>query len=194
MKRNTKSISQLAVIALATGSLCAIATMNAQPPPGTAVSDNPRLRVEATPSSSAADPAKLGANDKDFISKAAAGGMMEIEMGEMAQKQGQSAEVKQIGKQIAADHTKANNELIEIAKKKGVGVGKLTTGMPKMDKAHFDQDYLAMMVRDHQTDIALFEKQVKSGSDADLKAYASKTLPVLKKHMAMVKQAQGKAK
>lgn len=119
---------------------------------------------------------------------------MEVHMGQMAQKDGQSDEVKKLGGTIAADHTKANNELMAIAQRKGV---KLDTrhSMDKMgmkDKMKFDQEWLTMMVRDHDKDIALYDQEAKMGTDPEVKAFAKKTLPVLKKHLKMVKDAQSK--
>ena len=118
---------------------------------------------------------------------------MEVHMGQMAEKQGQSADVKKIGTRMVADHTKVNNELMTLAQAKGV---KLDTRhkMDKMDGANFDQMYLDQMVKDHDKDIAEFENEAKSGMDPEVKSFASKNLPTLKKHLEMVKAAQGKMK
>jgi putative membrane protein len=66
--------------------------------------------------------------------------------------------------------------------------------MDKMDDATFDKDYMAAMVKDHEKDVAEFEAEAKDGSDPDVKAWASKTLPTLKKHLELAKAAQGKLK
>lgn len=134
---------------------------------------------------------QLGSQDKSFMMEAAKGGMMEVEMGKMAEKQGQSDDVKKLGKQMVGDHTKANNELMGLAQKKGV---KLDTGhkMAKLDSSNFDQAWLAQMAKDHQKMISDFKTESKSGSDSDVKSWANKTLPTLQKHAKMVKDAQGK--
>ena len=134
---------------------------------------------------------QLSSADRKFMMNAAKGGMMEVHMGQMAEKQGQSAEVKKIGARMVADHTKVNNELMSLAQAKGV---KLDTRhkMDKMDSANFDQMYLDQMVKDHEKDIAEFQTQAKSGTDPELKSFAAKNLPTLKKHLEMVKAAQGK--
>ncbi|MFN2475451.1 MAG: DUF4142 domain-containing protein [Chthoniobacterales bacterium] len=136
--------------------------------------------------------ASLDRKDRDFMMTAAKGGMMEVYMGEMAQKMGQSADVKKIGARMVTDHTKANNELMTIASAKGV---KLDTRhkMSKMDSTNFDQVYLAEMMKDHQKDIAEFQREAQSGMDPDVKKFAAKTLPTLQQHMQMVKAASGKA-
>ncbi|MDQ6656411.1 MAG: DUF4142 domain-containing protein [Verrucomicrobiota bacterium] len=134
---------------------------------------------------------QASSGDRDFAMAAAKGGMMEVHMGEMAERMGKSAEVKKIGAMMVKDHTKANNELMAIAQAKGM---KLDTrhSMDKLDSANFDQVYLDTMARDHQKDIAEFEKEAKSGSDPQLKMFARKTLPVIKKHYMMVQAAQKK--
>ncbi len=163
--------------ALAAGALCLS---------GSAFAADPK----ASPKPSAAS-VELDSQDKDFIMEAAKGGMMEVDMGKMAQQQGKSAEVKKIGKMMVTDHTKANNQLMAIAKKKNVTVD-TSHKMEKMNGADFDKEYLDQMVKDHDKDIAAFEKEAKNGKDADVKGFASKTLPTLKKHLQMVKDAQGK--
>jgi putative membrane protein len=46
---------------------------------------------------------------------------------------------------------------------------------------------MKMMVDDHQEDVDKFEKCSKDGQDADLKAFATKTLPVLRAHLDSAK-------
>lgn len=133
----------------------------------------------------------LDRKDRDFMMTAAKGGMMEVHMGEMAQKMGQSADVKKIGARMVADHTKVNGQLMALASSKGV---KLDTRhkMDKMDSANFDQMYLDQMVKDHNKDIADFQTEAKNGMDPELKSFAAKNLPTLQSHLKMVKDAQAK--
>jgi putative membrane protein len=48
--------------------------------------------------------------------------------------------------------------------------------------AQFDQDYLSMMSKDHAKAIKLFERASESLNDAELKQFASVTLPILREH------------
>jgi putative membrane protein len=66
--------------------------------------------------------------------------------------------------------------------------------MDKMDDATFDKDYMDQMVKDHEKDVKAFEEIAQDGSDADVKAWANKTLPTLKKHLELAKEIQGKLK
>jgi putative membrane protein len=186
MKKQFKSVSSIALVTLAGCTLCL-------GPSAQAANESPKKE----PSKSTASPAPaaaLSAKDKSFMKEAAKGGMMEVDMGKMAQQKGKSPEVKKIGSTMVADHSKANNELMAIAKKKGVDLSKEKPKSHSMGDANFDKDYVNMMVKDHEKDLAAFQAEAKEGSDADVKAFASKTSSVIKKHLDMVKAAQAKIK
>jgi putative membrane protein len=154
-------------------------------------------KTSASPSASnSKSPATAALSDKDksFMKEAAQGGMMEVEMGKMAQQKGKSDDVKKIGSRMVADPSKANNELMGIAKKKGVDLSKVKPKSHSMGDANFDKDYINMMVKDHEKDLAAFQAEAKNGTDADVKAFASKTSGVIQKHLEMVKAAQAKLK
>ncbi len=129
-------------------------------------------------------------SDQEFAMKAAEGGMMEVELGRVATSNAADAKVKSFGQMMVDDHTKANNELMAIAKvkkmtlpdKPGEAVSSHIREMSNMKGKAFDQHYIGMMVDDHQKDIDLFQMASEKASDPDLKAFATKTLPVLKKH------------
>ena len=131
------------------------------------------------------------AGDKNFVMEAASGGMMEVELGKIAQSNASSAKVKEFGKMMVTDHTKANNELKAVAAKNNITVPPAPAEKEQshIDElkgkkgADFDKAYVDMMVDDHKTDISKFEDEAKNGTDADVKAFATKTLPVLNKHL-----------
>ncbi len=199
MKNSDKLTSPLALSVILAGVLCLCGGMQAANQPtkmdAAKQTDVAKMANASASTTKAGVPvSSLSAKDKEFMEKAAKGGMMEVEMGRMAQQQGKSADVKKIGTRMVADHSKANNELMAIAKKKGVNLSKEKPKMEKMDKANFDKEYVAAMVKDHETDLAEFQGEAKNGTDPDVKAFASKTSVVVQKHLAMVKEAQGKMK
>lgn len=119
------------------------------------------------------------------------GGMEEVEGGNIAQQNGMNPRVKDFGSMMVRDHSKANDELKSLASTKGLTLPsalpadkmKHLDGMRKMTGKSFDSHYISMMVNDHKTDIAEFEKASKDAKDPDLKAWAAKTLPTLKTHL-----------
>jgi putative membrane protein len=190
MKKLFPLFFRTAVIALIASALCfGVSAQAAQKKEESKTSPSP----SASTSKSPATPV-LSDKDKSFMKEAAKGGMMEVDMGKMAQQKGKSADVKKIGGTMVADHTKANNELMGIAKKKGVDLSKEKPATHSIGDANFDKDYINMMVKDHEKDLSAFQAEAKNGSDADVKAFASKTSAVIKKHLDMVKAAQGKLK
>jgi len=194
MKPQFISILQFAIIATMAGSLSVIGTVRAQQE-DTAIGSNPHIRAKSAPTPpSGTVTVKLSQKDVSFIQKAAGGGQQEVENGKMAEKQGKSADVKSIGARMVADHTRANNELTELANRKGVKFDTRGVKAQNIGAADFDRQYLKLLEIDHKNDIAEFQQEAKSGDDRDVKAWASKTLPMLKQHLAMVESAMRKVK
>src|SRR5204862_811477 len=137
--------------ALVAAVLCLVAS--AQAAKETAKTD--KSKSSATPAPAAA----LSAKDKSFMKEAAMGGMMEVDMGKMAEQKGKGADVKKIGSTMVADHSKANAELMAIAKKKGVDLSKEKAKMKHLNDANFDKEYIDAMVKDHQKDLAAFQNE-----------------------------------
>jgi putative membrane protein len=141
----------------------------------------------------------LTAADRAFAREAAIGGMAEVELGKLASDKGSSADVKQFGQRMVDDHSKANDELKEWAQKANFTLPaqldakhKATHDrLAKLSGPAFDRAYMRDMVKDHQEDVAAFRKASKSLHDADLKAFASKTLPTLEEHLQQAKKVQG---
>ena len=196
MKLQFISISRFAIIATMAGSVSVIGTVRAQVgQEDTGIGTNPHLRAKSAPTPpSSTVTVKLSQKDVSFIQKAGGGGQQEVENGKMAEKQGKSADVKRIGARMVADHTKANKELTELANRKGVKFDTRGVRAQNIGAADFDRQYLKLLEMDHKNDIAEFQKEAKSGDDRDLKAWASKTLPMLKEHLAMVEDAMRKVK
>ena len=149
--------------------------------------------------------AKATAAEKAFIKKAADGGMMEVEMGQLAAEKGGSDAVKDFGSQMVKDHGKANDELKEVAGKMGVTVPAkisakhqaMITKMSDMSGAAFDNAYVPDMVKDHKKDIAEFEAAQKMVKNEDLKKFIDSTLETMKDHLQKIEkfdQAAGQEK
>src|SRR4029077_12350526 len=132
----------------------------------------------------------LSVKDKTFMRKAAKGGMMEVAMGNLAEQNGQSEDVKSFGKRMVTDHSKANDELKSIASKKGVQLpSKEHSAKWSSDKAYMDA-----MVKDHEKDLAEFQEEAKTGSDPDVKKFAEDTAKVVQEHLDLAKEIQSKLK
>jgi putative membrane protein len=181
-----KTSTRIAAVVLAMGSLCFANTASAlsheYPPLKTgANADAPKPAGKAT---------KLSAQDKTFMQNAAKGGMMEVQMGKLASQNAQNADVKKFGNRMVTDHSKANSELTALAKEEGVAL----PGAKAPGKWKSDKDYINMMVKDHEEDLAEFQKEAKSGTDPDLKKFADKYSKVVSAHLKMAQETQSKLK
>ncbi|MBS1148493.1 MAG: putative outer membrane protein [Myxococcaceae bacterium] len=146
---------------------------------------------------------KLSRRDKEFVIDAAIGGLAEVELGKLAQEQGQSQDVKDLGERLLKEHEKANREL-------EAAVAPYDVMLPtRMDSEHqrdydklkamkgadFDNAFARHIVKDHEKTIKLFKKQAKSGEAKELKEYATRTIPVLEEHLKIARDlAKAKAK
>src|SRR5436190_3138361 len=124
-----------------------------------------------------------------FLKKAIEGNFAEVEMGKLAQQNGQSEDVKKFGQMLSDDHSAANQKAIDAAKSMGVtppdGPNAKQKAdyekMSKMSGPQFDRDFATHMVADHQKDIAEYTKASKSPDAAG--EYAKGKIPVLQKHL-----------
>lgn len=169
-------------------------TTNTSTSDNTTVQKTDSTAANTTPdnnTSSTSNKTPLGKGDSVFVMKAAMGGMMEVEAGNIAQQNAQNDRVKNFAGMMVNDHGKANQELMSFASGRGLTI---PTTLPKDMQSHldamkkmkgkaFDTHYMNMMVSDHKKTVADFEKQANSGADAELKSWVNKTLPALKTHL-----------
>jgi putative membrane protein len=133
--------------------------------------------------------------DKVFVTEAGMGGLAEVKMAGLAMEKASNADVKAFAQRMHTDHGKANTELAQFATAKGLALATELEGDAKaafdhldtLSGAEFDKAYMQHMVEDHEKDVAAFDKASTSATDADLKAWAGRTLPTLKEHLEMAK-------
>jgi putative membrane protein len=194
MKRQFTFIYRLAIFAVAGG--LSISVVNAQDTEqggsgdvtGHPTTDSPYLRPKPKPSAAAQQATKLSQKDQTFLSKVAAGGVQEVADAEVAMKQGGES-VKKVASTIASERGSSNKEMLALAKKKGLGLGTDKIKPRSMGTKAYDKQYVYTTTHDYQEDIGLFQKAAQSGDDKDIKAWAAKTLPMLKAHLGMLKSA-----
>jgi len=186
--------------------LCTVMAFTA----ATAFADDDKEKDKGAPpadgSTATGKSSQLSRTDERFIKEAAKGGQMEVQMGKLGLKNAQSTEVKQFSQRLIDDHTKANTELKQLAASKGLTLpdsdkiagtekdsdrtrvreGADTSHDKELHKldglsgAEFDRAFAKMAVADHEKDIKEFEKASQNAEDAEVKAFAAKTLPVLR--------------
>jgi putative membrane protein len=198
MAKKMNMITGVAVLALVFGAAPAFAQYGGssgttRQPQGrqqdsTASQDNTETNAANTKSSA----------DENFAKKAAQGGMAEVKLGQLAEQKGSSPEVKNFGRRMVQDHSKANNELKDVTSKENIP---LPNEMDKSDQATydrlsklsgdaFDRAYARDMVKDHSKDVSEFQKEAKNGKDESIKNFAAQTLPTLQNHLDQARQME----
>lgn len=127
----------------------------------------------------------------DFATEAASGGMMEVQLGKLAQQKAQNPRVKNFGAMMVQDHTQANDELKTIATRENIALPDSMSNEKKEDVEKlnkksgkdFDKAYMDMMVDDHKEDVNKFKNAAQNEPDSAMKAFAAKSVPVLQKHL-----------
>jgi len=143
--------------------------------------------------------AALNEHDQAFLMKAAQGNIAEVQLGTVATQRAMADRVKQFGQRMVQDHGKAQQELMNMAKDQNWALPteisddqkKEHERLSQLSGEAFDKAYMEHMVKDHQVDIALYERASQAAENANLKAYATRTLPTLREHLAQAREISG---
>jgi putative membrane protein len=130
-------------------------------------------------------------SDQDFLTMAAQTDMTEAHLGQLAANQATSQEVKDFAQMLVADHTSDYQQLGMLASKtnntipKGLDAKqeKMVAPFEKLKGAAFDRRFAHEMIAGHTKAIAEYKREAQDGQNADIKAYATQTLPTLQKHL-----------
>jgi putative membrane protein len=132
--------------------------------------------------------------DQDFILAAGQINLTEIKLGEYAAQNGQRDDVKTFGQRMVKDHTALNDNLKALAAQKNVTLPdsldaadqKMADKLMALTGAEFDKAYIAGMFKGHKKAIKAFKAESAATTDADVKSFADKSLPVLEEHLKLI--------
>ncbi|MGE5500212.1 MAG: DUF4142 domain-containing protein [Syntrophothermus sp.] len=138
----------------------------------------------------------------EFVRDAADGGMSEVQLANIAKQKASSQAVKDFAQMMIDDHSKANDELKDLATTENLTVPSSISSdnqseidkLSKLSGTEFDQEYMDFMVDDHKKDVDKFEEASKNITDPQLKAWVDKTLPTLRHHLDMAKTTRDQVK
>lgn len=141
---------------------------------------------------------QLTERDFKFVMAATEGGKTEVVLGQLAAKNAADPSVKDFGAQMVRDHQAANDQLAQVVSLKGATVSDTPSArenrtinrLQNLNGAEFDRAYIKDMVADHKKDVKEFQKEANDGDDAEVKAFASKTLPTLQEHLRMAQDLE----
>lgn len=137
-------------------------------------------------------------DDTEFAVQAADGGMLEVQIAQLALTKASSPKVKEFAQTMVTDHSKANEELKTLAQQKNITLPdtlseenqKKYKDLEEESGADFDKAYSEFMVKDHKDDIDKFKKAADKAKDGDLKSWAAGKLPVLEHHLTMAQEVE----
>ncbi len=138
--------------------------------------------------------------DQALLVKASQDSLLEVELGREAAKRGSTPEVKAFGEQMIMDHGKVGDELVQLARSKNMGLapdldekGQAELAEVKsLPRDTFDERYATDMRADHESDVKQVRKAKAEAKDADVRAWATRTLPVLEQHLEHVRSIEAK--
>jgi putative membrane protein len=182
MDKLDKFISRIAIGFVLTGLFLSVTLTK----DSNAGSDDPVDQRSAKANASSVNPA-----DQQFLRKAAAGDLAEVELGKLAVQKALSNDVKKFGQQMIDDHSKASEHLKQLAGKKGTRLpSNMEAGMQteknrlsRFSGDQFDNAYMAQMLKDHKQDVDDFRKESKTTQDREIRGFVTETLPILEDHL-----------
>ena len=165
--------------------------------PGTG---NPAAMAPGTPQSAPGMPApnQPNQNDRLFVYEATIGGSAEVQFGQLAEQKGRSQGVRDFGRQMVADHSKANQQLAQAAQAANIPRPRefdeehkaMLRQLEQLSGAEFDLAYVQGQIGDHQETAQLFEWEIGVGQDPQLKGFASQTLPTVLRHLELARAVE----
>jgi len=138
---------------------------------------------------------KRPVNDQLFAMAAAASGLAEVTISQLGVQKATDAELKKFSQRMIDEHTKANNELMALASRKGIALPRQLDAraqfcgdsLANLSGADFDSCYAKAQCVAHMEALAAFTAEAERGQDPEIKAWAARTLPHIKEHLAMIK-------
>lgn len=136
----------------------------------------------------------VAAADQDFMLAAGQINLTEIKLGEYAAQNGKRDDVKAFGQRTVKDHTAINDDLKSLAAQKNVTLPdsldaahqKMVDKLMALTGSEFDKAYIGEMFNGHKKAIKAFKAESAETTDADVKSFADKSIPVLEEHLKLI--------
>ena len=137
--------------------------------------------------------------DQQFVDFAAQTDMVEANLGQLAQNNASSQDVKDYGQMLATDHTNDFSQLHAAAQSASLTVPDaidsahnktMIAPMEKMHGAAFDRTYIRDMVAGHTKALEVYKREASGAQNDAIKTYAQAAIPVLQKHLDQAKDLE----
>ena len=135
----------------------------------------------------------LNSTDQNFMTQVAIGNNAEIQAGQLAATKSSNSAVQAFGQMMVMEHGQAQTDLKTLGSKVGRTISdtvdathkQLMTTLSNLSGDNFDTAYINSQIRDHQNTLNVFQTEINSGNQSDVKAYASKYLSHIQEHLRM---------
>lgn len=159
----------------------------------TAAADSVNRAKDITPNTMARGTLGVKVSDAEFATKAASDGLAEVEFSKIALENAVNAQLKYFARMIIRDYSKTNKELASIAAKKNITLPltmdeqdqKKSIELNEKSKAEFDKAYIETIANKNKKVLKLIQDESKDGKDADIRAFATKTVSIAQSHLNM---------
>src|SRR5215468_5203535 len=170
------------------------ATITTSPSPGASPATSPGV----SPTGGAIG--TLTPLDRKFLTDAASGAAMEVQLGNLAAQKATSEDVKRFGQRMAADHSQGGQTLRQMASNLKFTLPQdlepeqrtVVSRLENLSGKSFDREYMKEMVRDHEKDISEYERAEKQATIPEIKQFATEALPMLRDHLKQAREIAGK--
>ncbi|MBC8122579.1 MAG: DUF4142 domain-containing protein [Gemmatimonadaceae bacterium] len=130
--------------------------------------------------------------DARFINDIHLGNKKEVALSNMALQKATSSAIKQYAQQMIDYHKQSDGKIVQLAQMQKVNLpeGPSTSMHSVMDRlsalsgSSFDKAYMDELVEDHNRNVYVYRMQAERGTDNDVRAFATQSLPEIESHLA----------
>jgi len=153
------------------------------------------LALVATTARAQGTAPKMAVSDSLFAAAAASGGLAELTLSELGLQRATDPELKQFSQRMIDEHTRMNNELIQLAAQKQIPLPRMSDARAQfcaqslagLSGEEFDRCYAKAQLVCHMDAVGTFEAEAERGQDPQVKALAAKALPHIKDHLRAIR-------
>ena len=168
------------------------------------VNTNVATTRQSTAGGNVANPRARNNRDRDdlkvYLHEVADDHLMQVQLGQLAQRRAKNGEVKRLGRQIVEDFNKWQDRWTDLAKKQGMGFEPalgpmhrdLVDRVEKASNGNFDRTYLSTVVDNLQSMVSDLRNADRNARWQGVRNLADDELKVVQQHLAAARQQQEK--
>jgi len=134
----------------------------------------------------------MSSQDGGFINAVGPSDQFEMQTSQIALQKSRNPAVRAYAQQMIDQHTTSSQQLTQLAAAKGANLSqsldptqeRLLAAVQGAGPGSFDRTYLSGQITGHTATVLTYNDEIKSGQDADVKAYAQQNLPMIQQHLA----------